>query len=148
KSSAQIEGKPDWLFREFYDVVANSSVPATRDEQRVMMQALLADRFRLVCRRETRELPAFALRAGRKTGISPATTTEKRGITVTPTSVHGEPGFRYEARNVLMAEFADWLWGRFGEAVLDQTGLSAGFDFTFSATADEAMGTHDFINAV
>lgn len=40
---------------------AKSAAPAGADETRLMVQALLADRFQLKIRRETKETPAYAL---------------------------------------------------------------------------------------
>ncbi len=57
---AQISG-PGWLATERFDIVAK--LPEGEDTGRVpeMMQALLADRFGLQLRRESREFPVYAL---------------------------------------------------------------------------------------
>jgi uncharacterized protein (TIGR03435 family) len=44
-----------------YDIEAHASVNPTKDQFRLMMQALLADRFKLAVHFETRQLPVFAL---------------------------------------------------------------------------------------
>jgi uncharacterized protein (TIGR03435 family) len=49
------------LISEPYDIAAKAERPATRDEMREMLRRLLADRFRLTVRRETRALPVYAL---------------------------------------------------------------------------------------
>jgi uncharacterized protein (TIGR03435 family) len=69
-TSARLSGGPDWLRREKYDIEATAPVGAfpagTATKARVagtrlMLQALLADRFKLVMRRETREVPAYVI---------------------------------------------------------------------------------------
>src|SRR6266699_2324616 len=55
--SYQVTGGPDWMNVDRFDIVAKG------DENRMqqMLQALLADRFKLVARMESRELPIYAL---------------------------------------------------------------------------------------
>lgn len=52
---------PDWVKLDRYDIEARASGPVTKDQMRLMMQSLLADRFKLVAHWETREAPVFAL---------------------------------------------------------------------------------------
>ncbi len=53
---------PEWVSQERYDVQARSEKKdPTKDEMRLMMRALLAERFKLVVHTETKEVPVFAL---------------------------------------------------------------------------------------
>ena len=52
---------PDWVKNGRYDIEARASGPATKDQMRLMMQSLLAERFKLAVHWETREAPVFAL---------------------------------------------------------------------------------------
>jgi uncharacterized protein (TIGR03435 family) len=151
KSSVQIEGnKPLWLNREYYDVVAKTSSPASAEQLRLMMQGLLADRFHLVCHRETRDGQIYALVAGKNLKLKPASGQEPSEVNPHPvhTSRGDEAIFTYTEKSVSMAQVADWLWSRFGRPVVNATGLQGTFSFTLSVTADQAMGTEDFIYAV
>jgi uncharacterized protein (TIGR03435 family) len=59
---------PPWVKDDGYDIEARAPQPATKDQLRLMMQSLLAERFNLQVHRETREAPVFALvleKAGR-----------------------------------------------------------------------------------
>jgi hypothetical protein len=57
----QISGGPSWLTSERYDVVAkDQSDSPSPAKQMQMLQTLLADRFQLRLRRETKELPVCA----------------------------------------------------------------------------------------
>ena len=50
----QVSG-PDWLSSERFDIQAKVPLGATKDEGRLMMQNMLADRFKLVLHRTTKE---------------------------------------------------------------------------------------------
>lgn len=52
---------PKWANDYRYDIQARASGNPTKDQFRLMMQALLADRFKLAIHYETRQLPVFAL---------------------------------------------------------------------------------------
>jgi hypothetical protein len=56
----QIVG-PNWSNDVTFDIFAKSAAPAAEAEFRSMLQALLADRFKLTFHRETREIPALTL---------------------------------------------------------------------------------------
>jgi uncharacterized protein (TIGR03435 family) len=52
---------PPWVKEDRYDIEARAPQPATKDQLRLMMQSLLAERFKLQVHWETREAPVFAL---------------------------------------------------------------------------------------
>jgi uncharacterized protein (TIGR03435 family) len=52
---------PKWASNNRYDIQARSSGNPTKDQFRLMMQALLADRFKLTIHYETRQIPVLAL---------------------------------------------------------------------------------------
>jgi uncharacterized protein (TIGR03435 family) len=52
---------PKWATTEEFDIQARATGNPTKDQFRLMMQALLADRFKLAIHYETRKLPLFAL---------------------------------------------------------------------------------------
>ena len=52
---------PKWANSDRYDIQARASGNPTKDQFRLMMQALLADRFKLKVHYETRQLPVMAL---------------------------------------------------------------------------------------
>jgi uncharacterized protein (TIGR03435 family) len=61
----QVSG-PDWLDSERFDIVAKVPEAATKEQVSIMLQNLLADRFKAVVHRETKELPIYALVVGSK----------------------------------------------------------------------------------
>jgi uncharacterized protein (TIGR03435 family) len=60
-------GAPDWVTgsftapAEFFDIEARAAPGTTLDQMRLMMQALLAERFHFALHRQTAEAPVFAL---------------------------------------------------------------------------------------
>jgi uncharacterized protein (TIGR03435 family) len=53
---------PDWVSTEKYDIVAKTdNHDATKDEMRLMMRSLLAERFKLAVHSETQLLPVYTL---------------------------------------------------------------------------------------
>ena len=60
----QITG-PDWLNKQYFDVVGTIPEGSSKDDVPKMLQALLAERFKLVAHRETKEHPVLALVVGK-----------------------------------------------------------------------------------
>jgi uncharacterized protein (TIGR03435 family) len=60
----QING-PKWLDSERFDIVAKIPKGATKEQFQMMLQNLLAERFKLTLHHETKELPMYALVAGK-----------------------------------------------------------------------------------
>jgi uncharacterized protein (TIGR03435 family) len=164
---------PEWMRTERYDIEARVEGNPSKDDMRVMMQALLADRCQLKLHHETREVPVFALVLDKpgKTGrqLEPhvddppcATSMGKpasyRGLQAV--TAHGYPvpcggdqyvattgigAWREGARNVDMARVAESLqgFGRMGRPVVDRTGLSGKFDFALEWTPQPEGPTVD-----
>ncbi|HEY7186393.1 MAG TPA: TIGR03435 family protein [Vicinamibacterales bacterium] len=74
--SFQLEGGPDWIASDRFDILAKPEreVPSTgaffggQNPLRMMLRTLLADRFKLVMHKETKELPIFELVRARQDG--------------------------------------------------------------------------------
>lgn len=71
----QIVGAPDWAGTDGYDVEARfdpaaapTAPPPAQPRMLVMLRTLLQDRFGMVARAETREMPVLALRLARSDG--------------------------------------------------------------------------------
>ncbi|MCU1339231.1 MAG: hypothetical protein JWO19_4812 [Bryobacterales bacterium] len=61
----KVLGGPSWLETDRFDVIAKAPPSTSPETLRLMLQALLADRFKLVVHNETKPLPAFALTVGK-----------------------------------------------------------------------------------
>ena len=140
----QIVGGANWVREEPYDFEAKppASSPASRanppypkappsEEQRQMLQALLADRFHLEYHRETKEGPVYLLVKGNnKLKLQGSKNKDdfpwvggNRGAAIYGDGVAGI--------NVSMRLLAIRLSPYLGRPVLDQTGLEGSFDFKF-----------------
>ena len=142
---SQIIGAPNWLDAREYDIEAKMdeseadklqslSTDQAKLERQHLLQALLAERFKLALHHETREGPMFALvvaKNGPKFQESSAAAdaparpklVEENGKLI----FHGAP----------MAPLATMLSQVLGRPVLDRTGLSAKYDFALQWTPDE-----------
>ena len=52
---------PKWAATDRFDIQARAEGNPTKDQMRLMMQSVLAERFRLAAHHETRQVPVFAL---------------------------------------------------------------------------------------
>ncbi len=125
-------GGPPWLNSDRFDVIATPPHPTPSPEtKRAMLQALLADRFKLAIRREMKDMPAYFLTVGKKgPKLQPA---DKPG---TPNSsrVAGTAGVIHRVCNgYTMAALAELLPQVAGvyidHPVVDKTGLTGAYDF-------------------
>src|SRR4051812_44111665 len=119
----QISG-PGWISSRRYDIAANAPGPVSVPDLKLMMQKLLSDRFKLTLRRESKDLPIYAMVTGKKgTKMKPASGGDGGML---PTD--GALVFR----NYSMPELAERLGARpfkLDRLVLDKTGLEGAFDF-------------------
>jgi len=132
----EIAGGPGWLESDRYDVAATLPSGSSGDQIPAMLQALLAERFHLVVRREARELPVLGLtvaKGGPK--LKPGDTGEQwTGGAVKGGIFNG----RLELHNIDMAGLAEALAGRTGHPVVDMTHLTGAFDVSLKWTPDNA----------
>jgi uncharacterized protein (TIGR03435 family) len=111
---------------ERYDVLAKAGGPAKTDEMRFMMQALLAERFKLAVHRETKEMSAYALteaKGGHKLKESQAAD----GNGVLP--LQGKMALG--GQSATLDQLAMFLSDPLRAPVVDMTGLKGRYDFTF-----------------
>jgi uncharacterized protein (TIGR03435 family) len=126
-------GKPKWLDSVRYDVVANApeETPAIGllQQMRLMMQSLLAARFKLAVHRETRELPTYAM-VVTKNGPKLNLTEAVQGPVSARNPFSMTNRGRLSGTKVSTDMLAKVLSDQLGRAVEDRTGLKGVFDFT------------------
>lgn len=154
---------PKWANIDKYDIEARATGNPTKDQFRLMMQGLLADRFKLAVHHETRQLPVFALVLDKPGTLGPGLRPHSDDppcagspggpslAPVGPSFVGGFPTIcggisgevvnghdHFGGRSLTMAQIADVLsgagWDNLGRPVLDQTGLGGNFDFSIEYT--------------
>lgn len=131
---------PEWLRSERFDVVAKAPF-GTKDAQlALMMQTLLAERFKLETHHETKDLPAYGLVVA-KSGFhsKPAEGTGGSGMD----SSSDDKGGELKAQRTSMARLAEWISGRMDRPVLDMTGVAGAYDFNLKFSLESANGDSD-----
>jgi len=163
RSGNRPTGAPGWIASERFDIDAIPEVLVPREQQRMMLQGLLRDRFGLVVREQQVDVPVYALvrtqpdaplpRTLREStvkctfeGLNPAIINQReaRGDSLT-----GDP--RCDGVRVL-------AWGRIVSAagristlaadlvsyvdrrIVDRTGLTGRYDFELTWTSDALAG--------
>jgi uncharacterized protein (TIGR03435 family) len=139
----QIAG-PDWLSREQYDVVATVASPATKDHLWVMLQALLAERFKLSLHRETKLGPVYNLVVAKHGVKLQAVEPGPGGIKTSS----GKLTVKLIATRQSMASLVDVLSRPTGRPVLDKTGLGGVYDFELEYAANDESPAPSVFTAV
>jgi uncharacterized protein (TIGR03435 family) len=124
----QIVG-PAWLKSERYDIAAEASFTPSTDQLRLMIQALLADRFKLSLHHEKKIFPVYVLIVA------------KNGPRLQPAPNGGHNSFRsgpghVSSTQASMSGFADLLSSQAGRPVLDETELHGAYNFQLDWTPD------------
>jgi uncharacterized protein (TIGR03435 family) len=109
---------PDALSTDRYDVVAKVPPDSSKEQRMLMLQALLAERFKLVVNYETKELPIYTLVVG-KSGPK-VRAVEDDG---SATEIGSGGGHQIKAHHISMKSLAAILQGSIGDTVVDATGL-------------------------
>jgi bla regulator protein BlaR1 len=161
---AMVARLPKWVDTDLIDIEAKAAGNPTKDQMRLMMQSLLAERLHLVVHFETQDVPIFALtliKAGTwgpklirhadgppcdAPGLqNPATGISDPGAAVFPTecesatSVPGKNGRIVQgSRNTTMALLAESLgrMGGGGRPVIDRTGITDRIDYRLEWTPE------------
>jgi len=135
----KVIGGPNWLELDRFDVIAETPPGATPDSIKPMLQALLADRFKLKVHMDTRPVPAFALVVAKgKPKMTEAEGSGKSGCEPGPPQRGRAPYRVLTCHHVSMALFAQilrgWAAEYFDNPVVDATGLKGFWDFELKWT--------------
>jgi len=156
----KVVGGPSWLEMDRFDVIARTVANTTPEMQKIMLQALLVDRFKLVVHTDTKPIAAYALTVRKHAQLKEAAGSGDTGCKFTPPSpppqgppagggIPPPPLFLYTCRNMSMAGFAEGMRRMVMadqylgvSSVVDQTGLKGTWDFSFkySPRIPAAMG--------
>jgi uncharacterized protein (TIGR03435 family) len=154
----QIVGGPEWLANDRFDITAKAGrdLPPTGfgdvPPAMLMMRALLEDRFRLVVRRESREMPIYALVIARADGQPGSGLRRSQndcaalikaagGRGGLPPAPDGRPRCGLTGRSGMimaggypMSQLVRYLAPQVQRVVIDRTGLSGDWDFDLTFT--------------
>jgi uncharacterized protein (TIGR03435 family) len=136
----QIVG-PSWLDADCFDIFARIPEGATRDQVPAMLQALLAERFKLAAHKEDRPRPGYALaidKSGPKFKES-VPGSELKGVHSGQVRFGAAPAASGIKGSMTMASLARFLSIRLGAPVQDLTGLKGTYDIDLTWTPDRSF---------
>jgi bla regulator protein BlaR1 len=151
-SSQKILGGPAWITSARYQINAKAEGdPGDAIMRGPMLQSLLEDRFKLKVRRETREVPVYALtvaKGGPKLQPFEEGSCAPREL---PSSLPFCGPNRFmrkgqmltqELHGISLADFSQMLDGTLDRPVIDKTGIPGKFDFHWEFVPEEAIMPH------
>jgi len=153
-SEDDIAGGPGWVSSDLFDVIAKVPDGTTAATAKLMLQDLLADRFKLVIRHDSRPVPRYVLSVG-KGGSKLKPAGGAGNARCEPKQQPGPPGaggppdlaslpnIQVACRNLTAAAIAENLrqmaGGYLDHDVVDSTNLDGTFDFDIEWTARAAL---------
>jgi uncharacterized protein (TIGR03435 family) len=159
---SQISGGPGWIDSDRYDIAARPAENnLSADRSRLMLQALLEERFRLALRREKRTIPVYALIASSGGLQLPKSTHTScvelpAGSPPTPSAPGQAPSIPcgglvtgpnlLVGGNISMSEFVDVLGNMLDRPVVDKTGFTGTFTVRLDFNSEGIFGRHDNSN--
>ena len=145
----QLSGGPGWMRTDRYQIEAKPPASSAlvnarpsppdrpNEEQRQMLQALLADRFQLKIHREAKDGSVYLLtKSGKALKLQAPKNIDEApwagGLGGGNISGDGLAG-----KNISMAQLAKRLSWFMGRPVIDQTGIEGSFDFLYDQVSDD-----------
>jgi uncharacterized protein (TIGR03435 family) len=150
---SRLAGVPDWANVERFDIVGKAESIGSREAMRPLLQALLAERFKLAAHMEQRQQPIYTLVKARRddrlgSGLHRSTVTcAGRGAPPPPEGAPpavpcgprpGGPG-RLVIVGMAMPQLAPILSIAVGRTVVDRTGLAGLYDLEMTFTPDRPL---------
>jgi uncharacterized protein (TIGR03435 family) len=113
---------PDWMSNVRFDIMAKAASPVPEDRLRLMLQALLKERFKLEVHRHVKDISGYALVVG------------KNGTRLRPVEGGGEgsmtgAALMFEGHKMPISRLADIVSSALKTPVRDMTGLEGFYDF-------------------
>lgn len=139
-----VEGGPSWLDWDRFEIVAQAPPTTSKADLRLMLQALLKERFNLVTHEGSAPMPAYVMKAqAGKVKLKEAQTAEGEGTCEPqpPPASQTAGAIRQIVvicKNETMQKFAedihDMAGGYLDKPVVDSTGMKEAYDFTITWT--------------
>ncbi len=144
-----VQGGPSWLESDRFDIYAKIPRRTSGETSRLMLRALLAERFRLVVHPGTAQLPAFVLTVGKG-----AIKMNEADGSVDPSCLYVQPSANPPAgteplhtflcHNMsmqgLVENLPEWAGDYLHDPVVDSTGLKGGWDFEIKFHSKSRVG--------
>jgi uncharacterized protein (TIGR03435 family) len=141
----QVEAGPDWIDDERFDIIAKAEAPVPAPQLWLMLRTLLADRFKLAVRMQTRDAPVLGLAVARTDGkhgpqlrrsAADCTTLMREAQSDDPNPCGHEIGFgKMNMRGLSIDSLAEMLTAQQTDrSVVNRTGLAGNFDWDLTWT--------------
>jgi uncharacterized protein (TIGR03435 family) len=159
----QIQGGPDWMRSQRFDVDAKADAEPTAMQMRMMVRQLLVERFRLKVHVETKELPRYALVTVRNDGqlgerVRPSqidcssengrvSRDVSQGQCAVMTRSSGD-SVTMVVRGTRLHQFAQLLQNQAGRVVVDKTGLTGTYDIELEVARQSSPGEVSLFTAL
>ncbi len=119
---------PAWIESEHFDIDAKADDPVDIPQLKLMLQTLLADRFKLTFHRDKKELKGYVL------------TVSKTGLKMRPSPPDVAHSWQNSANGTVatgipIQEFTDYIAGPMEAPIVNETGLPGKYDFTLDFTS-------------
>jgi len=138
--SYQVSGGPNWATSDRWDIGAKGEGEGVLrpDQVRKMIQALLADRFHVQLRRETKQTPVYALVVAGKAGpkLKESAPDAAGGLNVSL-----DRTTQITATKASIEQLVGQLTGDLDRPVVDKTGLTGSYDFKLKWAPDSSAVT-------
>lgn len=128
-----IVGGPAWLGTDKFDIMAEVPDDIRDTAMKPMLQALLADRFKLTTHNDKRPMAVYALVAGKRPLLK-----QSDGRAESRCSVKGGDMATMACQNTSLEQFArelyDYAYGYFDHPLFEKTGLNGKYDISLHWT--------------
>ncbi len=134
---------PGWIGTDRYAIVAKAEGNASDAQMKLMVRTLLAERFKMKLRHESREVTAYVLAVGKTAPhLVPTKEDETRVVRVdSKTGADQRAVYRVILTRFSLAELCDTFGRQLGRVMVDRTGLKGDFDFALDLAPDESHVT-------
>jgi uncharacterized protein (TIGR03435 family) len=131
---------PPWMASERYDIVAKAEGKATDDQMKLMMQTLIADRFKLKIHHDTKEMNVLVMSLGKGAPkLFPPKDEEVHAIRIAPQAgTDQKNAYHVVATRFSLTQLTDTFARQLGTVIVNQTGMNGDYDFTLDLTPDES----------
>jgi uncharacterized protein (TIGR03435 family) len=135
----QISGGPAWLDTDRFDIEAKAEGDPTKEQMMAMLRALLADRFQLQVRQESKEENVYALVVAKGGHKLMPPSGDWIGVSLYRNDPPDREGVHYSlaAKRASMALIAQHFGQELSRPVIDRTGIEGEFSFKVDYAIDD-----------
>jgi uncharacterized protein (TIGR03435 family) len=127
----KIVGGPDWMLSENWDLEMKTDAATTDERRRVLLQELLAERFKLKVHWDTREMQKYRLVVSKTAKLREPDPKLKQGVWYRPGS--------FDGRAITISDLCFYLKNHLQIEVDDATGLTGKYDLKFEWAPDPSL---------